>query len=110
MMLLASKLNSMLMFLLPHLSLKPAYINGLPVKGPDLMGEIICVEEQWLLIDGKVYIEIRDAVIMDERNIRLGRKELEEGDIVRIWISESELFETTPALGTAMFVQRLNKG
>ncbi|MFC0560005.1 hypothetical protein [Halalkalibacter alkalisediminis] len=108
-MLLALKISNMLSCLLPHRSTKPTYINGLPVSEPDLVGEVLSVEEHGLFIDGKVYLDIRDATIMDEQNIRLEVKDIDEGDTVRIWISESELFGMTPALGTAMFVQRENK-
>ncbi|WP_227936299.1 hypothetical protein [Alkalihalobacillus deserti] len=107
MMFLALKITSILSFLLPNL-FKPSYIKGLPVVEPDLIGEVLSVEEHWLFIDGKAYFYIRDATIMDEKNIRLGLKHIEKGDTVRIWISETELFETIPALGTAMFVQRQN--
>jgi hypothetical protein len=107
---LSLKIGEMLSFLIPYFITKPPYVNGVPVVEPDLIGEVISVEEDWLLIDGKVYVDIRDAEIIDENKVRLGLKNIEEGDLVRVWITESELIGTTPALGTAVFVQRDNKG
>ncbi|GAE36923.1 hypothetical protein [Halalkalibacter akibai] len=107
-MVLTLTLGSMLSFILPYFQAKPVHMNGSPVGKPDLIGEVINIEEHWLLIDGKAYVDIREAILISESHVRLGLKDFAEGDHVHVWISEGELIGTSPALGTAVFVRRLN--
>jgi hypothetical protein len=105
----SSKICSLLTFVSFSFSTKirkGSEVEQLPLNPPDITGEVYSVEEQWLFINGDVYVDITEANMVDEEEKQLRVKEIKEGDHVVVWITESEIIKTYPALGTANYIQR----
>ncbi|WP_332693044.1 hypothetical protein [Halalkalibacter lacteus] len=111
-MLSSAKIRSWFSFLnVSYLVKNERSVEGLrrPLDTPDIAGEVYSVEEQWLFINGEVYVDITAAYMVDEEEKQLVVKDIREGDNVIVWIVESEIIKTYPALGTADYIQRKNE-
>ncbi len=110
-MLTSTKVRSWLSFItlsfLPQIKMKKDE-RQLPLYPPDITGEVYRVEDQWLFINGEVYVDITEADMVDEKGKLLVVKDIREGDNVVVWIVEHEIIKTYPALGTANYIQRKN--
>ncbi|GAE25128.1 hypothetical protein JCM9140_1101 [Halalkalibacter wakoensis JCM 9140] len=73
---------------------------------PDIHGEVFNVEDHWLLLNNQLYVDIRECIIIDEKNDVLAASKIVEGDFVNVWIEETDVIRTVPSLATAKMVQR----
>ncbi|MDT8859895.1 hypothetical protein N0O92_06590 [Alkalihalobacillus sp. MEB130] len=84
---------------------KPQHLD---MRKPDIVGEVLVVEDHWLLVDD-IYIDVRETSFVNEKNEFICQLHIEEGVEVAVWIEESEVIRTYPALATAQSVQ-IRKG
>ncbi|ARK30417.1 hypothetical protein [Halalkalibacter krulwichiae] len=108
-MLYFTKISTVLSYFLPFVTKNKKDDSWVPSLVPTLTGRVTKVEEQWLLIDHTVYIDIKEAKMFDQEHVSLKLTDIEEGDVVHIWTIERNLIQTTPALGTASYVELQEK-
>lgn len=91
-----------------YLSLKNKSANAEAVidEEANLTGEVFNIEDHWLLLYGDIHIDIKEATLIDENLCCIQIHQIEEGDIVDIWLEESEVIRTYPALATALVLKR----
>ncbi|WP_332632832.1 hypothetical protein [Halalkalibacter flavus] len=84
---------------------KQVSLESLVKEKANLSSEVCNVEDHWLLLCNNIYVDIREASLFDENLRAIEIDQIKEGDIVDVWIEESEVIRTYPALATARMVR-----